>query len=380
LKAFLRVIREGESNQDDSAYTLINGGGHFSSFADHPFAGMSAPPGRAAGAYQDIPHTWQRILTLIGPGDFSPPRQDEGNAALILALGAGPAIEAGDLQEAMRILAPTWVSLPGLGLERARRVFQQYGGTIASATQPAAPIEERSTDLAPTPEGNIMGVAIPLLTALIPQVLQLFSGRAQAQIAKATGADPQVAAQFMQNLITQIGQVAGIPVVDNTSATQAVAAVTTLPPPKQAEAVSTLEDHALDYLDKIAPMLDRLADTDKARWQADAESAAAAGARWNIKGTTTLARMLSQAALLIFALATCGVVGVMAYQVYRSTDGKPDGILVGLLTILVYAAARIAESPFRFIFGGVSDSQAGDAGATVIRSTVVDKKTVTPSA
>src|SRR5271157_5722303 len=88
ISAFLHVIRHGESNQTDSAYTLISGDGHFSDFTRHPFAGQSAPPGRAAGAYQFIPHTWQALASSYGFSGFTPQEQDEGAVALILEHGA----------------------------------------------------------------------------------------------------------------------------------------------------------------------------------------------------------------------------------------------------------------------------------------------------
>src|SRR5207244_2682543 len=89
----------------------------------------------------------------------------------------------------------------------------------ATATQPAAHIEDKSTPLpAPQSEDTPMGaIALPLLTSLIPQVLQLFSGRAQAQLGKVTG-DPAAAGAFMQSMIAKVGDVVGVPVTDDTTA------------------------------------------------------------------------------------------------------------------------------------------------------------------
>ena len=48
VQAFLRVIRAGESSQDDSAYTVINGGSHFTDFSKHPWDGITTTLGAKA--------------------------------------------------------------------------------------------------------------------------------------------------------------------------------------------------------------------------------------------------------------------------------------------------------------------------------------------
>ena len=159
LSAFLHVIREGETSHDGTAYTLINGGSHFDAPPwVHPYAGQSAPPGKSAGAYQFIPHTWQRCAEALGLPDFSPPNQDAAAVFLIQQRGATADIEAGNLVAACAKLANEWVSLPGLGLQRVQRVFQEYGG---GGAQPA-----------PQPEEKPMGAIL----AFLPAILQMIPG------------------------------------------------------------------------------------------------------------------------------------------------------------------------------------------------------------
>lgn len=212
-------------------------------------------------------------------------------------------------------------------------------------------------------------IAIPLLTSLIPQVLQLFSGRAQAQIAKVTG-DPQTSAAFMQDLITKVGAAVGTPVTDDKTAIQAVAALTTAP---DAAKVQALEEHALDYLDKLAPLLDKLAAHEIAMRKQDDESADRAAARGQ-KDRQDIGPQLARWAMWVFALAAVIVGLVMIIQVYTDPLHKVDGVLIGLLTILVYAAARIAESPFRYRFGGNAESTVIESGNVAVRSAIPTAK------
>src|SRR6267154_6068430 len=239
IAAFRRCIRQGESNQDDGAYTLINGGGHFDSFARHPWDGVPTTHGsRACGAYQFLGTTWAALREKYGFETFTPQEQDEGAVALILEHGAAPAIRAGDLGTACGLLHSTWTSLPGgseqnQSLANIERVFVRYGGVLPTTVDASEPHASTATPpvtptaATPQPERPPMGaLAIPFLTSILPAVIGLFSGKAQTQISKATGASPDAAAAFLQNLMAQVGNVAQVPITDQRSAIQAVAAVT----------------------------------------------------------------------------------------------------------------------------------------------------------
>jgi hypothetical protein len=86
-----------------------------------------------------------------------------------------------------------------------------------------------------------MGAA--LLAGLLPSILSLFSGRAQAAISKATGASPDVAAKFTEDIARQIETVSGVAITDQASALQAVGAVASDP-----AKVKALEDHATGFV------------------------------------------------------------------------------------------------------------------------------------
>lgn len=234
------------------------------------------------------------------------------------------------------------------GMEAGNVFVFETGGE-----QAPAPIEELSTQL--QPKGDTMGVAIPLLLQLVPQILQLFSARAQTQISKATGADPTMAAQFMQNLIAQVGQVAGVPVVDNATAVQAVAKVTALPDPARAAAAAELEAHSLDYLDKLSPLLDKIAVQEKALWAARDASADLAGERGR-KDKVDIAPQLVRNGTLDFRGAMLGIMVLLGVQMYFADDHRPDPTLTGFLGLFAYGVIRLMDRPSAYRFGGAFET------------------------
>lgn len=82
-----------------------------------------------------------------------------------------------------------------------------------------------------------------LLAGLIPSILSLFSGRAQAAISKATGASPEVVKKFTADMARQIEAVSGVAVTDTATAMKA-AAVVANDPAKVAE----LEQRATNFV------------------------------------------------------------------------------------------------------------------------------------
>jgi len=207
VRAFLHVIREGESDQTEEAYTVINGGGHFQvpPWA-HPYAGQSAPPGKAAGAYQFIPHTWQACAGALGLADFSPPNQDAAATHLIIGRGALDAIEQANLVLACSLLKDEWVSLPGLGMQRIAHVFMQYGGTLLGTTaQPSPEAPQQEATSPPTQQGSSMGALmfLPAILQAIPELISALGKGPQAQ--KNAGA-----AQIIADTITKAAGTDGI--------------------------------------------------------------------------------------------------------------------------------------------------------------------------
>ena len=182
IAAFLRVIREGESNQSDASYTLINGGAHFTDPSRHPYAGMRSPPGRASGAYQFLASTWGDVAARIGATDFGPGWQDLGAVDLLRYRGALDDVIAGRFDAACVKCRAEWTSLPGASesnqtLAKARAVYEKWGGRFAPVATPAAAIVNPIDNQAPPqPEKPMLPILAliaqfgPIIASLIPQV------------------------------------------------------------------------------------------------------------------------------------------------------------------------------------------------------------------
>lgn len=190
VRAFLLVIRLGETNHSDNAYFMVNGGGAFAAPPwEHPYKGMRAPPGKAAGAYQFIPSTWAGLVKDFGFEDFSPRNQDLGAIGLIAQRYALDDVIAGRIEQAVRKLNSTWVCLPGapgshMTMETVFQTYARCGGTRGPAPvdESYVSIPQRDTTTAktsPTPqqENTPMPIALmllqvfgPMLGQLIPQI------------------------------------------------------------------------------------------------------------------------------------------------------------------------------------------------------------------
>lgn len=119
LSAFLRMIRVSEGTSGADGYSILVGGGHFSSFADHPRTlvwlqnlGINSS---AAGAYQILRRTWDAVASALGLPDFSPASQDLAAVELIRRRGALADVRAGRFAVALEKCKKEWASLPGAG-------------------------------------------------------------------------------------------------------------------------------------------------------------------------------------------------------------------------------------------------------------------------
>lgn len=241
-------------------------------------------------------------------------------------------------------------------------------------TQEAAPVEDRSTSAAPPAtktEAQTMGtIALPLLAQLIPQVLGLFSGRAQAKIAEKTG-DPKIAADFMQSLIAQVGHATGVPVVDNASATQAVAALTAAPPEDRTAKAAALEAQALATLDALLKAGDKMAEWDAAMWRAqlDGRQASSSIAIEERKaGLWDMTPVLVWGATILLGFVSIGLLTAILVQAMTG-EREINSALIGLAgPIWTGAIVAAFVSMVAYRFDGTKEStEQSKAVADVIR-------------
>lgn len=209
------------------------------------------------------------------------------------------------------------------------------------------------------PKEDSMGaIALPLLAQLLPQVLGLFSQRAQATIAEKTGADPKVAAAFMQNLIAQVGTATGVTVTNDATATQAVAALTALPAAEKAAKVAALEPQALATLDELLRAGDKAAEWDARRWAAEL-AGRKASSEIAIEEHKAGLWDMTRAVVYFAAITLTGLVfALLAALIYQAVTGTRtiDSGLLGLAGPIFMAAVAAWGAIIAYRFDGTKQS------------------------
>ena len=190
VSAFLRVIREGETSQDDIAYRTVVGGGTFDSFEDHPRRLVYLPglglSSTAAGAYQFLSRTWDGVAKKLGLPDFSPQSQDTAAVELIRGRNALEDVINGRFEAALAKCNKEWASLPGspygqhtISLARCKSVYESFGGTYGLQEQGEEAPEEVKEK--PMSSAIFIGAAIEALSTAIPALNKLFKGSDSAE-------------------------------------------------------------------------------------------------------------------------------------------------------------------------------------------------------
>jgi lysozyme len=142
VTAFLQTIRVSEGTAGSDGYSILVGGGHFDSFADHPRQLVYLPnlgySSSAAGAYQILRRTWDGVAAKLGLADFSPSSQDRAAVELIKQRGALADVRAGRFADAVAKCKKEWASLPGAGygqrensLATLQAAYINAGGNLA---------------------------------------------------------------------------------------------------------------------------------------------------------------------------------------------------------------------------------------------------------
>ena len=217
VQAFLRVIREGESSQDTTAYWWLYGSTKAApkladTLADHPrvktfeqYDGQFIKNGKidyttAAGAYQITATTWDTVVQpALKLPDFTPESQDLAAVYLLKYRKALDDVMAGRFAAACAKLTSEWASMPGashgdqpsVAMAHALAVYAQYGGTTPPkpdstpptlASSQAIPAGEASApeqtmsfaDVINNPATKVLlGLINPVLAA-VPEVAKIF--------------------------------------------------------------------------------------------------------------------------------------------------------------------------------------------------------------
>lgn len=369
--AILRVIREGESSQEPAAYRMRWGGlgkpvAYFDDFSKHPRIFEPTTGGRvssAAGAYQIVATTYDAVAPSLGITDFTPASQDALAVALIDRRGALDDVMAGRIRTALMDLRQEWTSLPGAAendgrytMERALAVYAKYGGRLAVAepdAQPAAPIADRSTPYIPPDTGRIFNpeqeapnmdpVTIGLGIGLIKSLIEAFSPLAREKIAKEVNrhsSDPTVGQQVADNVLAAVSTATGKP--DPIDAVVAVKGDPAL--------AAKVEHDVLAELDRLAPLLDKIAEQDRATWEAEDRGRDAA-ARRGQSDEIDLGPILAYGALFMVSATLFALCVVMGVQVFFSPSREPSIAMLTLVGPLLGTVFGVLASVYAYRFG-----------------------------
>lgn len=375
VQAFLRVIREGETNQESWAYRMIVGGGLFTDFSDHPRQRVWIENlkvwSTAAGCYQFLSRTWDGCAKALSLPDFSPAMQDIAAVYLIRGRGALRDVIEGRFEAAIAKCAPEWASLPGSQygqptktMHQARLVYQTYGGTYAPAGAPIAPALVPAQPPAPAapPGASIPTVKdslsvqpekpmLPaLLVGLATSLIDAFSPLARDKVRKELarhGASPEVADQVYTAVIETAKTATG-----TTDPIAATAQATAAP-----EVLVQVQDSAIATLDQMAPLLDKLAQWDQVTWAAEEASRDAAAARAKSEDYD-MTPLLLRGAFVVLGLLILLVGVIVGVQVYK-TD-SPDTATWSALTGLIGWATGTVTVIYAYRFGTTRSSAAKD--------------------
>ena len=172
VNAFLYMIRSCEHRfptdvVDDACYEIFYGGARFADLSDHPVitgelapvplpeamckaAGLRSPCySTAAGAYQLIRPTWQRLRDKLGLDDFGFASQDRAALELLDESGALDLIKDGEIESAIRKSSKIWASLPGNRYQQNPKAMRFALDRFAEGQRLYA--QARGEDLPPLP-------------------------------------------------------------------------------------------------------------------------------------------------------------------------------------------------------------------------------------
>lgn len=235
--------------------------------------------------------------------------------------------------------------------ERAKAALAGSGATAAAPQQPTSADRAPAAPTTPTasegaPMIPIPGLLIGLASSLIQAFAPLAREKVEREIARHTD-NPAVAEQVASAVIDAAKAATG-----QADPIAAVAAVKADP-----AAQAAVQESTLDHLERMAPVLDRLAAMDAAEWSAEESSRTAAAARAAAERNDP-AMLLTYASLGIVILLIVFVGAVAAVQIIKA--GKADTEVWAALTGLIGWATAKSGSIYDYRFGTSRSSSAKD--------------------
>jgi len=151
-RGWLRALSaaEGTTRNGEVRYDIMFGGGRFNDLSRHPDTVIDG--GRyksaAAGAYQFMPGTWDRVSRALNLNDFGPSSQDQAALQLMRWRGVDPDTAPVNAQN-VALLAPEWASLPKLNgksyydqpVKSLEFVQRAAGAPVVFASSEQAPMD-----------------------------------------------------------------------------------------------------------------------------------------------------------------------------------------------------------------------------------------------
>lgn len=139
IKAFLDTIAQAEGTAGPDGYRTLFAGETFSDYSTHPdevkcaYSNGQRLCSSAAGRYQFLKPTFDRLQKKLSLPDFSPQSQDLAAIELIREEGALEDVKAGNIREALTKVSAIWVHIEGAGygqpehsLDKLQAIYQTH--------------------------------------------------------------------------------------------------------------------------------------------------------------------------------------------------------------------------------------------------------------
>lgn len=156
VRRFLDYIAQSEGT-NEHGYRTAFGGGVIEDLSRHPGKRYKftqtdgkANTTTAAGRYQFLSSTWNRLSNKYGFSDFGPESQDLGAIALLADAGALDDVVNGDFTSAIEKSGATWASLPSSPYAQPKRSWSEAAAFLGDKVPPSVSAKTAQPESSPT--------------------------------------------------------------------------------------------------------------------------------------------------------------------------------------------------------------------------------------